>query len=185
MNGKIRYGNSVIVYSIVKSRRRKTSEIRVGEEGVEIRTPKNKTNTQIKKIVSDKKRWIFKKQLEFKDNGKQRRNQIDRPRLFEKAKKFLPRRMKRISAKLGIKPKKIIVKSLKNRWGSTTKEGIINLNYHLIKAPKEIIDYIMIHELCHLKVKEHNRKFWRMVEKYDTDFYAHKKWLDKNGIKIL
>lgn len=62
----IRYGNSVISY-IVKTKRRKTSEIIVNEKGIEIRTPLTKKDSEIKQLVDDKKKWIFKKKLEFSD----------------------------------------------------------------------------------------------------------------------
>jgi len=72
MKSKIRYGNTVILYTIVKSKRRKTSEIRINETGVEIRTPITKKDSEIQKIIHVKKQWIFKKQLEYKDQNRQR-----------------------------------------------------------------------------------------------------------------
>ena len=53
-------------------------------------------------------------------------------------------------------PKRIIIKDLKNRWGSLTKNNSLHLNFNLIKASEDIIDYVIIHELCHLKVKGHS-----------------------------
>ena len=67
---KIRYGNSVISYSIVKTKRRKTSQIIVNEKGVEVRTPLTKKDSEIKQLVDEKKQWIFKKKLEFSDKKK-------------------------------------------------------------------------------------------------------------------
>jgi predicted metal-dependent hydrolase len=57
-------------------------------------------------------------------------------------------------------PINIVIKLLKNRWGSLTKEGNIHLNFNLLKAPEDVIDYIIIHELCHLKIKGHSHNFW-------------------------
>lgn len=67
MKGNIRYGNSIIQYDIIKSARRKTSEIIVDKKGVVIRVPQSKSMYEIQKIVKEKGRWIFKKQLEFKN----------------------------------------------------------------------------------------------------------------------
>lgn len=58
-----------------------------------------------------------------------------------------------------VNPSKIIIKDLKNRWGSTTKEGVINLNVNLVKAPEHIIDYIISHELCHFRIRDHSHRF--------------------------
>jgi len=56
-------------------------------------------------------------------------------------------------------PNKISIKLLRNRWGSLTKEGDIHLYFNLLKAPEDVIDYIIINELCHLKIKAHSNKF--------------------------
>ena len=57
------------------------------------------------------------------------------------------------SKKLGVGVKRIVIKNLKNRWGSLTKNNVINLNVNLLKAPVDVIEYIVLHELCHLKIK--------------------------------
>ena len=82
------------------------------------------------------------------------------------------------------KPHRITIKSLKGRWGSTTKTGEIILNANLMKAPVPVIEYVIIHELCHLKIKEHNQKFWNMVSKHSPKYQDHTKWLEVNGISI-
>ena len=71
-------------------------------------------------------------------------------------------KVKSYSEKIGIpKPEKISIKKLKNRWGSMGKNGrTINLNVNLLKASEDIIDYIVLHELCHMKIKEHSHHFW-------------------------
>ena len=82
------------------------------------------------------------------------------------------------------KPLRITIKSLKGRWGSTTKSGEVILNANLMKAPTSVIEYVIIHELCHLKIKEHNQKFWNMVSRHAPQYQEHTKWLEVNGINI-
>ena len=82
------------------------------------------------------------------------------------------------------KPLRITIKSLKGRWGSTTKTGEIILNANLMKAPVPVIEYVIIHELCHLKIKEHNQKFWNMLSKHSPKYQEHTKRLEVNGISI-
>jgi predicted metal-dependent hydrolase len=82
------------------------------------------------------------------------------------------------------KPLRIIIKSLKGRWGSARNNGEIILNANLMKAPVSVIEYVVIHELCHLKIKEHNQKFWNIVSKYSPKYQDHIKWLEVNGISI-
>jgi len=181
MKSKIRYGNSVIQYTIVKSKRRKTSEIRVDENGVEIRTPFYKKDSDVQKIIHDQKHWIYKKQLLFKDRKKQRKK-LYKTKLKDT---YLEKRTQKLASEIGIKPSKIIIKSLKNRWGSATEKGVVTLNSNLLKAPKDVIDYIIIHELCHLKIKNHSQRYWNLVRKFMPNYQNKIAWLETNSKSIL
>jgi predicted metal-dependent hydrolase len=70
------------------------------------------------------------------------------------------------------------IKRMVSRWGSFSSAGRITLNLELIKAPKECIDYVILHELCHCKVKQHNPKFWRLLQSVMSDFEKQKKRLN-------
>jgi predicted metal-dependent hydrolase len=72
----------------------------------------------------------------------------------------------------------IAIKHLRNRWGSITKEGSINLNVNLVKAPEDVIDYIILHELCHLKIKEHSYR-------YMPNYQQKIDWLKASGSNLL
>jgi predicted metal-dependent hydrolase len=86
---------------------------------------------------------------------------------------------------LKVKAGEISIRSQSSRWGSASKEGRLNFNYNLLKAPMEIIDYVVVHELCHLRVYNHSRKFWRLVESVVPDYKLKRRWLKKNGVRIL
>src|SRR3989344_5383396 len=135
MKDHIKYGNSVITYTITKSKRRKTSQIIVDEKGVEVQTPITKKESEIKRMVSDKKDWIFKKQLEFSDRSK--RKQI---KVKTRTSEYLEKRTWKIASKIGIMPSKVIIKKLKSRWGSASKLGVITLNEALTRTLPRIID---------------------------------------------
>jgi len=177
MKDKIRYGNSVIEYTIVRSKRRKTSEIRVDGSGVEIRTPLIKKDSEIKRMIHDKKHWIYKKHLEFSDKIKKQK--LRKTKVLTN--KYLKNRTWKIASKIGVKPSKVVVKKLKDRWGSSTKNGIINLNSALKKAPSKVVDYIIIHELCHLRVREHSKRYWNLVHKFMPKYQNQIDWLKENS----
>jgi hypothetical protein len=82
------------------------------------------------------------------------------------------------------KPLKITIKNLRGQWGSTRNNGEVILNANLMKAPAPVIEYVVIHELCHLKIKEHDQKFWNMLSKHSPKYQEHTKWLEVNGISI-
>jgi predicted metal-dependent hydrolase len=89
------------------------------------------------------------------------------------------------STELGIQPPQVIIKNLKNRWGSATKDNVINLNVNLLKAPESVIEYIILHELCHLKIKEHSHHFWDMLHKFKSDYKDQVEWLRINGSRLV
>ena len=93
-------------------------------------------------------------------------------------------RIKKYSLQLKVAPCKVVIKDQKTRWGSCSKKGNINLNWRLIMAPIDIIDYVVVHELCHLKVMNHSKDFWNLVESILPNYHESRKWLKVNGNRL-
>ncbi len=74
---------------------------------------------------------------------------------------------------------------LKNRWGSITKKDTMNLNRNLIKAPEDIINYIIIHELCHLKIQGHSHNFWSFLKQFLPNYQKKIEWLNRNSQSLI
>jgi predicted metal-dependent hydrolase len=94
-------------------------------------------------------------------------------------------KVKKYSKRPEVRVKRIHIKNLKNRWGSLTKEGLINLNLNLLKAPEDVIEYIILHELCHLKIKEHSHHYWDLVYRFMPNYQDKIEWLKVNGGNLL
>lgn len=82
------------------------------------------------------------------------------------AKNFLPQRVSYFASKYGFKYRKVFIKNLKSRWGSCSSVDNINLNLHLMRLPSHLIDYVILHELCHTIEKNHGPNFWSLLDKY-------------------
>ena len=82
-----------------------------------------------------------------------------------------------LAERMGVQYNRVSVKKQKSRWGSCSRKGNLNFNLMLSAAPQEVVDYIIIHELAHLKVLDHSPQFWRIVEEADPQFRAHREWL--------
>lgn len=80
----------------------------------------------------------------------------------------------------GLKPKRVEVKDQKHIWGSCGQDRVVNLNWHLIFAPKTVLEYAVIHELCHLRHRNHDKGFWALVASILPDWESRKMWLDRN-----
>lgn len=95
---------------------------------------------------------------------------------------IIKKRVKELSKKCCLFPSKIIIKNQKTRWGSCNSNKEIRLNWRLILMPYYVMDYIIIHELCHIKYMNHSKDFWNLVDKYIINYNEAEKWLKENGI---
>ena len=84
--------------------------------------------------------------------------------LRKEAKYYLPQRVKELAEKNSFRFKKVSVRNSKTRWGSCSYENNINLNLHLMRLPNHLIDYVILHELVHTKIKNHSKDFWNMLD---------------------
>lgn len=101
------------------------------------------------------------------------------------AKRKFTEKTERYAKIVGVEPKSTSIKSFKSRWGSCSPEGDLDFNWAVVMAPNRIVDYIVIHELCHLLHHDHSPKFWKEVERVMPDYKEHKEWLKVNGHKLV
>ncbi len=99
----------------------------------------------------------------------------------EQARTLLTAKANRFSAILDVRHADIRIKDQKSRWGSCSSKGNLNFNWHIILAPEAIADYLVIHELCHLRFMNHSQEFWDCVESLYPDYKKARKWLRENG----
>ena len=93
----------------------------------------------------------------------------------------LHRRIDYYAPKAGVNPRAIVVKELGHRWASCSVSGNLTFHWKCMMAPQTIIDYIVVHELCHLHHRDHTDAFWNEVDKVMPDFGERRDWLKKNG----
>jgi len=106
--------------------------------------------------------------------------------LFEKwykaeARNVFNERVAYFAQKHGFDVKQVKLSSARTRWGSCSSKGYINLTWRLVMAPLEIIDYVVVHELCHLREANHSSAFWAQVGAIMPDYKKRRKWLKDNG----
>jgi len=95
----------------------------------------------------------------------------------KKAEEVIHDRLQFFNEYCNFKYKRVVLRNQKTRWGSCSSSGNLNFNWRLIMAPIEVIDYVVVHELCHLKQMNHSVKFWRLVEDIIPDYKERKRWL--------
>ena len=94
--------------------------------------------------------------------------------------KYIFERVSFYTQKLGVDFNRIVLKKVSSIWGSCSSKNNLNFNRKLIMAPKEVVDYVVIHEVCHLIHRHHRRTFWQLVKSLDSEYHLHKLWLSNN-----
>jgi predicted metal-dependent hydrolase len=89
------------------------------------------------------------------------------------------------AAALGVTYSRLTVRDQQTRWGSCSSKGALSFNWRLVLAPHDVLDYVVVHEVCHLVELNHGRAFWRLVEQRRKGYREPKQWLDDHGWEIL
>lgn len=98
---------------------------------------------------------------------------------------FLTARAKELATKMEVNFNNLTVKDQKSLWGSCSQKSNLNFSYRLIKMPRAVIDYLIVHELAHLVHFDHSADFWATVEKFIPDYKQHRRWLNNNKYAVM
>ncbi len=107
------------------------------------------------------------------------------PERLARAKELISGRAAHWAARLGVGYGRVSVKAQRTLWGSCSLRGNLNFNWRLADAPLETLDYVVIHELCHLREMNHSRRFWAHVEAACPDYRQRRRWLRLNGAALM
>lgn len=102
----------------------------------------------------------------------------------EEAARVLKQRADGLSGRIGMRYRRIVIRGQKTRWASCSTSGTLSLNWRLMMMPPSVVDYVLIHELAHLKEMNHSKRFWRLVAEHCSGWIEHKKWLRKHEAMI-
>lgn len=182
--------NKKFSYQIIRSKRR-TMTLEICPDGqLIVRAPLRLSETKINRFVEEKSQWILKnlekiQQRETEKESVEKLSPSERKQLQDKACQVFPARVAYYAKKTGVTYGQITLRQQKTRWGSCSAAGNLNFNWLLILAPPEILDYVVVHELCHRKEMNHSEAFWKEVEKVLPDYRERKRWLKDNGWKLM
>jgi len=102
-----------------------------------------------------------------------------------KAREIFDERAEHYAPEMGVEYEQIEIRNQRTKWGSCSTTGTLGLNWRLMMAPLEIIDYIVVHELAHLREPNHTDAFWSLVSEYDPDYEDHARWLERHSVKLI
>lgn len=178
--------------TVIRSNR-KTVAIQVNSDlSVTVRAPRSVLEKDIEEILKKKEAWISKhiekiketkERFEAEPTEKLTREKVIA--LAEEALKVIPERVEYFAKVIGVTYGKITIRNQKTRWGSCSSKGNLNFNCLLMLAPPEVLDYVVVHELCHRKQMNHSKAFWLEVEKVLPNYKEVRKWLKEEGSQMI
>ena len=179
-----------IEITVIKSAR-KTIAIQIKPDGeVCLRAPLNMSDDDMRGFISEKSDWIRKTLHRFEDIKKESVavtpfTQQEIEELKQKALVYIEPKLKKYAELANVKPAKLTVRNQKTCWGSCSKNGNISINCLVMLMPDEVADYVIVHELCHMKEMNHSKRFWQEVERIIPDYKKRRQWLKENGSRIM
>lgn len=185
-----------IPYEIIRSKR-KTCSILLNEDAtLTIRLPLYGRDSDVVRILKEKQFWIGMKlsELQKRKQAQQTQHLTEEQCLaLEKkyriaAKTYIPQRVAYYTEHYDYLIRRdyssITIRDQKTRWGSCSSRGTLSFNWRLMLAPLNILDYVIVHELCHLTHMNHSKDFWNCVETILPDYKERRKWLKEHGHEL-
>ncbi|MCL2492684.1 MAG: M48 family metallopeptidase [Clostridiales bacterium] len=170
-------------YKLIRSRRR-TLSLQAKNGGLIVRAPLRLPQSEVERFIEAHRGWIEKRFAEqaakeraraaFEANTDPKEYARQTAEHKARAKRELPARAQEWAHLMGITPASVRVGSARTRWGSCNAAGAIRLSWRLILADKEAIDYVIVHELAHLRQMNHGEAFWAIVARYAPDYKAQR-----------
>lgn len=180
-------------YTLIRSRR-KSCSISISPDGrITLRVPLDAAEKEIDRLLIEKRIWIITHYLEMLKKQQERphsdltdaqRAALEK-RYIAAAKDYFPKRASYYVQHTGGSYARIAIRDQKTRWGSCSARGTLSFNWRLMLAPPAILDYVVVHELCHLTHMNHSAAFWQKVESVYPDYRTARKWLKDHGHELV
>ena len=170
----IQYNGEVIPYKIIKSKI-KNIYIYVKDGIVTVKAPNRIKDKYIYDFIAKKSSWIYKTVKKDIENPKV--EEVIEKEDIARLESIVRVSIEKYSKCINEIPNKVKIKNMKYAWGSCTSNRNISINAKLAKKPEQIIEYVVLHEMCHLKYMNHSREFWNLVERNMPDYKQCRKSL--------
>ncbi|MDY6323694.1 MAG: SprT family zinc-dependent metalloprotease [Catonella sp.] len=176
---------------LIVKQHRKSISIKIRNSSlIEVHAPFGIEDKDIDAFVEKHGDWINAKLAEMKEaesalNSIDVASKAEFDEKIELAKKIIPEKCAYYADMIGVDYGRITLKAQKTLFGSCSAAGNLNFNIALMFAPERVLDYVIIHELCHLKEMNHSVDFWHEVEKVMKDYKVERQWLNDNGAMIM
>lgn len=174
MKTEIRYNNEIITYELIRAKI-KNLYIYIKEGRVIVKVPMRLKDKYINEFLEKKAKWIYEKLKQSREK-KEIQEEI-KSEDIDRLEKVVNNSINKYAKLLGETPNKVRIKDIKYAWGSCSSNRNITINKKLAKKEEQAIEYVVLHEMCHLKYMNHSENFWNLVEKNMPEYKKYKKML--------
>lgn len=176
-------------FELIRSSR-KTLAIEIKGEKLIVRAPLKTPQKSIERFVAGHEDWISRHLSENAEKAKRLTalsplSESELKDLANKARETIPKRVEYYAEIMGLTYGRITIRRQRSKWGSCSGKGNLNFNCLLLLTPPEVMDCVIVHELCHLIEMNHSKRFYEQLRKYYPDCDACRKWLKENGAYIM
>ena len=171
---EIEYNGEKIPYTMQKSKI-KNMYIHIKEGKVIVKAPIRLKDKYIQEFINKKSKWIYENVKRYEQKPKQE-EKIE-PKDIERLKRVIQRSIEKYSKTLKVMPSKVRIKDIKYAWGSCSSKKNITINLKLATKEEKVIEYVVLHEMCHLREMNHSKNFWSLVEENMSDYKMYKEKL--------
>lgn len=176
-------------YTLIKSRR-KTISLEVRGEELIVRAPMRTTKREADEFVRKHEQWIEKKRRQIAERSAREQaapklSDEELKALTRQAKAYIPERVAYYAQMMGTTYGRITLRCQKTRWGSCSMKKNLNFNILLMLTPPQVIDSVVVHELCHLRQMNHSPRFYQQVYAVYPEYDRWNRWLKENGGMIM
>ena len=186
-------GKSNIKIEIIRSSRKTLAlEIRP-DMRIIVRAPYQASGSYIEQFIADRTDWIVEHLRKLEQKNRQCNDALpvkklsndEIKKLADKACTYIPGHVAHFAPLIGVTYGRITIRNQRTRWGSCSSRGNLNFNCLLMLTPPEVIDYVVVHELCHRKEMNHSGRFWNEVARVLPGYAEQEKWLKTHGSEIM
>lgn len=178
--------------SLIRRKGSRSVRLAIHQDGVfSIRAPQSYSLEKVQNMIQEKADWILRQQTALQKRGVSlhaKEPEQDRRAYLqykEAARRLIERRLPELNQLYQFDYKRVAIKDNRTNWGSCSKAGNLNFNYKLILLPDHLADYVIIHELCHLKEMNHSIRFWNLVAQGCPNWKRSRAELKKTAIQAL
>jgi predicted metal-dependent hydrolase len=174
----LKVGSHTLVVHLVRDARARRYVLRVNEDGsLRLTLPRWGSLDAARRFARKERAWIERERTRQLRRLRPAIGPAERGALRRRAERELPARLRDLAVRHEFSPRHVTIRDQRSRWGSCSPSGDISLNWRLVLMPDYVRDYVLLHELAHLQIADHSRRFWRLMSKICPEWPIARRWL--------